>query len=458
MVKNNNLNHNAKLFKISILCFVGALLTTLTYPSFHNLLMGLLISIPILIIILMWYPPIWLSITILVINIVMFLNVDVTVLVVIKFAIFSLLLLVLAFKTVMNFSTYKSISKSPIDFFMFIFFLWGIFELCYGIYNGHAGKDILISVWAIQQIPIYYFITKLTLVDEKSMKINLYLLTIMAIVMALFSLTADDRLVVGSAAIGGYISHIVIVPLIILIISKGKLKAKLIYAVLIILFLSDIIIGGSRRFIVPVLASLFMLILFHKNRTKIIISLISCSILALLLFDIIQPGGKGLDFVLYQMTRGEGYRGAERLVAYREVFNNYPIIGAGFGQRYEAMLVGTKGVIRPGPTFHSYYATLLVNMGLIGTILFLLLPLVTTIHVIKSLKEKANYIGAIHKNLVLAFLGFYIGWVFTAQFDAPRDGHWLIGLLPALIVSVLNFGENRNKSSEDILLNKERLE
>jgi hypothetical protein len=66
----------------------------------------------------------------------------------------------------------------------------------------------------------------------------------------------------------------------------------------------------------------------------------------------------------------------------------------------------------------------------------------------KSLKSKN--IDGLYKRVIIALFGFYIGWILTAHFDAPQDGHWLIGLLPALMINLANFKrekQNCNNSS-----------
>ncbi len=100
-------------------------------------------------------------------------------------------------------------------------------------------------------------------------------------------------------------------------------------------------------------------------------------------------------------------------------FLEEPLAGRGLGQVERQVFLPGFRVTDVGPVYHVFYVMLLANGGLIGLAL-LAWPLAV------AARRRGDR--------TLAYRSLLAGFVVAAAFAGPTDGHWELGLIPALIL------------------------
>jgi len=132
--------------------------------------------------------------------------------------------------------------------------------------------------------------------------------------------------------------------------------------------------------------------------------------------------GSRLALVGEGLQASSGYRLPEAIVGL-EAFLSDPIAGAGLGQVVSGVFLSTFGITDVGPVYHAFYVTLLANGGLLALVAVLgaLAP---------ALRGSARRLAP----QSLAFRCLLLGALAAAAFAGPTDGHWELGVLPALVL------------------------
>jgi hypothetical protein len=105
------------------------------------------------------------------------------------------------------------------------------------------------------------------------------------------------------------------------------------------------------------------------------------------------------------------------------VFSAQPLFGAGLGQRTPQIYIPGFAVTDVGPVYHAFYVLLLANLGIVGLCL-VIWPILRCTWV--GLRDRSGP--------GLAYAGLTAGFLAAALVSSPTDGHWELGLLPALTV------------------------
>jgi N-acetylglucosaminyl-diphospho-decaprenol L-rhamnosyltransferase len=123
-----------------------------------------------------------------------------------------------------------------------------------------------------------------------------------------------------------------------------------------------------------------------------------------------------------ELHASSGYRVPEATIGL-QAFLSHPIAGGGLGHLVRGVFVSTFGVTDVGPIYHVFYVTLLVNGGILALVAVLgaLAP---------ALRGSARQLTP----QSLAFQCLLFGALAAAAFAGPTDGHWELGVLPALVL------------------------
>ena len=120
------------------------------------------------------------------------------------------------------------------------------------------------------------------------------------------------------------------------------------------------------------------------------------------------------------LARSAGYRLPEARVGW-DVFVGRPIFGAGLGQTTPDVYIPGFVVTDVGPVYHAFYVLLLANLGIVG-LAAVILPI-----------ARVTWRGLlVRDSMALPFAALTLGFLAAALVSGPTDGHWELGLLPAL--------------------------
>lgn len=171
-----------------------------------------------------------------------------------------------------------------------------------------------------------------------------------------------------------------------------------------------------------------MIILLIRGGRVARTGLTAAGIAGATLFAVVLLGGGlagRLSVAGEALGRSAGYRVPEASVGWN-VFASRPLFGAGLGQTTPQIYLPGFAVTDVGPVYHSFYIVILANLGLIGLIA-VLWPIAMT-----ARAALAN--GASEP---IAFAALTCGFLVAALVESPSDGHWELGLLPALTLLTL---------------------
>jgi O-antigen ligase len=120
------------------------------------------------------------------------------------------------------------------------------------------------------------------------------------------------------------------------------------------------------------------------------------------------------------VARSAGYRLPESGIGW-DVFVSQPLIGAGLGQTTPRVYLPGFVVTDVGPVYHAFYVLLLANLGIVG-LAVVILPI-----------ARLSWQGLVQRDsIALPFAALTVGFLAAAAVSGPTDGHWELGLLPAL--------------------------
>jgi O-antigen ligase len=120
------------------------------------------------------------------------------------------------------------------------------------------------------------------------------------------------------------------------------------------------------------------------------------------------------------LASSAGYRLPESGIGW-DVFVSRPLFGAGLGQTTPRVYLPGFVVTDVGPVYHAFYVLLLANLGIVG-LAVVILPL-----------ARLSWQGLAERDsIALPFAALTVGFLAAALVSGPTDGHWELGLLPAL--------------------------
>ncbi|MEB3369995.1 O-antigen ligase family protein [Saccharopolyspora mangrovi] len=286
----------------------------------------------------------------------------------------------------------------------------------YGLARGNAAQSVLIATYHIGIIPAYFFAATHTLTNPHRLKAAGVLYIAAAGALAAVELTMPGRH-------GGLLS-VLAIPMLLIAASRvrGWRQGGLIS--LIALFTTDVILASYRAMWLAF--GLALLILLVRGTARVRRSAligIGTGALFLATASVASAGLHRRAAVLAEyVDDSSGYRLSEMYVGLR-VFSDRPLIGEGLGQTTPQVYLPDFMITDVGPTYHVFWVMILANLGLIGLVV-VLWPL-----------WRALRAGWVERDgHALAALALTCGFVASACLAGPTDGHWELGLLPAIIL------------------------
>lgn len=277
--------------------------------------------------------------------------------------------------------------------------------------------------------------------NSKQPRFNIFSLSIYIIpsiiLIYLFFTLGLSRLTLGSFALGGFLPSVLFIIIIMRFPETRKHQLFAFFALSILLL--EIVLGGSRRYMLPVIIVFFGIFFLWSYRKKYLnlILLASSIFLPIFIFYFYLIN----DFSMLTLTtnnfdslnffRTLGYRSQEVIVLQENL--NTPdniLFGYEFGWTLDNTLHGSKGFIDLGPRLHNLYFTLVMNGGLLLLFLFLYPFLKKDIFIGITSLTNSN-ITFIKKILSLYLISSFV----TVAFDSHPDGYWILGWALYYLVS-----------------------
>ncbi|MEU8329204.1 O-antigen ligase family protein [Micromonospora sp. NPDC048839] len=283
----------------------------------------------------------------------------------------------------------------------------------YGLAVGNLPSEVLVAAYQVATIPVYFFVAVHTLTTPRRILAAGVLYVVLAGAFTAISVATPGRH-------GGLITLMAIPPLIWI---AGRLRGWRRNGVLVLggFFAVDVLLA-SYRGIWLAAALTFLIVLVRGGRTvRTGLAATAVAAVAVAAVLALQPGVRErADEITKGLQQSAGYRGVESSVGLG-VFADQPLVGAGLGQTTPGIYLSGFTFTDVGPVYHAFYVTVLANLGLVG-LLLVLWPIVRSIRV--GLRGRDG--------ISLPFAALSCGFLAAAVFAAPTDGHWELGLLPAL--------------------------
>ncbi|MFY1669594.1 O-antigen ligase family protein [Plantactinospora sp. WMMB334] len=283
----------------------------------------------------------------------------------------------------------------------------------YGLAMGNLPRNVLVAAYQVAVIPAYFFLALHTLHTRRWLRAAALLYLVSAGVLTTIELSNPGRH-------GGLLAVLAVPPLMVLAgRARGWRRAGL--ALLTAVFLADVVLASYRG--IWLVTGVAVLILLVRGGAAVRRGVLVTVTGAILLFGLISlhPGVRERSTVVTMaLERDAGHRLPESAVGLA-AFATQPLVGAGLGQSAQQVYVEGYTVTDVGPVYHAFWVMILANSGLLG-LFAVLWP------VLRALPA-----GLARRNpLALAFAALTCGFLGAAFFAGPTDGHWELGLLPAL--------------------------
>ncbi|ASW54804.1 O-antigen ligase [Plantactinospora sp. KBS50] len=284
-----------------------------------------------------------------------------------------------------------------------------------GLAIGNPPADVVVAAYQIAVIPIYFLLATYTLDTPRRLVAAGLLYVGMLAVLVAASMTAPGRH-------GGLLTLLAAPPL---IWAAGRTRGwRRAAAVLVAgLFTIDVVLAAYRGIWLAAGTTLLVMLVFGGRAVRTGLAATAAvgaagGVLLAFVPGVAQRAGE----IVAELHQSAGYRASESTVGL-DVFTRWPILGAGLGQSTADVYLSGFARTDVGPVYHAFYVTLLANVGLVGLIL-VLWPVLRGIRA--GLADRDG--------LALPFAALCCGFLGAAMFAAPTDGHWELGLLPALVL------------------------
>ncbi|GDY33550.1 O-antigen ligase family protein [Gandjariella thermophila] len=284
----------------------------------------------------------------------------------------------------------------------------------YGLARGHAPHRVLVATYEIAIIPAYYFLATHTLTTARRLRAASILYATAAAVLAATEMTVPGRH-------GGLLSALAIPPLLVAVTGlRGWRRAAAL--VLIALFVGDVIVASYRSvWLATGLAVLILLACGSGHLRRSLAMGIAAGAVFTVAVGAVSAGWRARSTLVGEhLDDDAGYRLSEMAVGLR-VFAAHPLAGDGLGQTTPHVYLPGFAITNVGPIYHVFYVMILANLGLAGLIA-VSAPLWRALRVAWAARDPRT----------LAFLALTCGFIAAAASAGPTDGHWELGVLPAL--------------------------
>jgi hypothetical protein len=305
----------------------------------------------------------------------------------------------------------------------------------WGLAAGNSPHQVLVGTYYLMVLPLYFFLATFTLNTRESFWAAARLFLVGAVVFAVVVHIGTN------GRHGGLFSSLGVVGL---LAVAGSRQAEAVerfgLAVVGAVFAIDIFLSGYRAVWLASGIALAILAVLSPRSRRALVALTAVLLAVTIATFSIDSGlvTSRADVGLSHAGDSSGYRNSESAFGLSMVTAS-PLLGHGIGRTDSDRYVETFGYKDVGPVLHVFYLTVLVNTGLVGFILVLLFLGI-------SLKPPAAASrDGPFASLALGMRCLLVGWAVAAIFAAPTDGHWELGLLPALALILDSF---RNESRD----------
>jgi hypothetical protein len=298
----------------------------------------------------------------------------------------------------------------------------------YGVAAGNGAHDVMVAAYHIGVIPTYFLLATLTLSSRQRLHAAGVLFVAGAAVFALVGIATPDRH-------GGLFSLLALLPTVATASRARGGRRWLLLAVAAVLGL-DVLLSAYRAiWLAAAVAAVVLLARRGSGMRSTLLASAACLVAVASLATGLSSGiGARAELVSAAFEETSGYRLPEARIGL-EAFLAQPLAGGGLGQVTEHVSVETLGVTDVGPVYHVFYVTLLANGGLMA-IALLMWPLLRA-------ARHARRSRSAHVHAALALLA---GFAAAAAFAAPTDGHWELGLLPAVALIAARLDASGDRS------------
>ncbi len=283
----------------------------------------------------------------------------------------------------------------------------------YGLAIGNAPKDVLVALYLIAVIPIYFLIAMQTLARSRWRRY--------AGAIYVASISVLTLLEYGSPGRHGGLLALIPVPALVVLAGRYTGWRRLGLAALAAVLSADVVLASYRG--VWLAGGIAILILVVRGSRSVRTGLVATGAAGVALAGLtVIAGGVGERAVTIgeALARSAGYRLPEARVGW-DVFVGRPIFGAGLGQTTPDVYIPGFVVTDVGPVYHAFYVLLLANLGIVG-LAAVILPI-----------ARVTWRGLlVRDSMALPFAALTLGFLAAALVSGPTDGHWELGLLPAL--------------------------
>ncbi|GAC1519818.1 MAG: hypothetical protein NVS2B6_02730 [Thermoleophilaceae bacterium] len=323
--------------------------------------------------------------------------------------------------------------RTPADLPMAILAALVTLGCAYGAARGNNGHAVLVAGYEIGIVPAYYWLATLTLGEPNARRRALELFLVGAVVLAAAGLAMPGRH-------GGLISALALLPALLATTSSRSAPMRWLLLASSALLGVDVALSAYRSIWLATGVALLIATVYGTSRARraVIGTLLLSAVVAIGSLAAGSAGGSRLAVVQSQLHASSGYRLSETVVGLG-AFTEHPLTGSGMGQRAPNTYLPNFRVADVGPVYHAFYVTVLAN----GGALLALALAAAMIPALRLLLNRRRLADALPWVALLA--GFLIG----AAFAGPTDGHWELGLLPALALTGSGGRRRRSEATQD---------
>ncbi|MFI7080255.1 O-antigen ligase family protein [Micromonospora sp. NPDC049903] len=314
--------------------------------------------------------------------------------------------------------------RTPADTGMLVVIGLTVAAACYGLAIGNLPTEVVVAGYQIAILPLYFFLATHTLTTDRRLIAAGLLYVGVVAVLAAISMTVPGRH-------GGLLTLLAVPPLI-WYAGRARGWRRVASVLLAGFFAIDVVLASYRGIWLAAAVTLMIMLVFGGRAVRTGLAATAatgCVVATLLALD---PGVRErAQEIATGLEQSAGYRASESVVGL-DVFAQRPVLGAGLGQSTTDVYLADFALTDVGPVYHAFYVTLLANVGLLGLAL-VLWP------VLRGIRG-----GLVDRDgAALPFAALCCGFLGAAVFAAPTDGHWELGLLPAL--ALLTVRERRKR-------------
>lgn len=300
----------------------------------------------------------------------------------------------------------------------------------FGITAGNKPHATLVAAYELSVIPAYYWLATRTLVDRADRRRAMLLFLVGAVALAAVGLATPGRH-------GGLLSALALVPTLIAASRAPRLGARWTLLGCAALLGVDVALAAYRSIWLATGIALLVVAVrgTRSARRTVLTAVMLTGTFAVASLAVSPAGPSRLAVVQSELHASAGYRLPEAAVGLRS-FTAAPLLGAGLGQVTSAVFIPGFRVGDVGPVYHVFYITVLANGGVL-----LALALVA------ALLPALRVLTRRRPGDALPWAALLAGFLVAAAFAGPTDGHWELGLLPALALLETAAERPRRRSS-----------